>query len=81
MEGKSTEHNGNHDIKIPVIDLPNTDIDEATGFALVDACAKYGFVFVKGKGLGFTADVLDNTFELVSFSDLSMYCDLESKSI
>ena len=53
------------DLQIPVVDIPQSGGDEDTGTALVDACAKYGFVFVRGEGLGFSADALDSTFELV----------------
>ena len=55
----------NHNLQIPVIDLPQSGGDEDTGTALVDACAKYGFVFVRGEGLGFSFNALDEAFELV----------------
>lgn len=32
---------------------------------LVDAVARYGFVFVRGEGIGFTRHILDNAFALV----------------
>lgn len=54
------------DIPIPVVDISN--VDTQTGADLVDAIAKWGFVFVKGKGLGFTPRVIDHTFELVRSS-------------
>ncbi len=68
MQGNSIEEGVNDDIQIPVIDIPESGSDEATGLALVNACAKYGFVFIKGKSLGFTADVLNRTFDLVGIS-------------
>lgn len=52
--------------QIPVIDLPpSEETDEKTGTALVDACASHGFVFVRGKGVGFSSDALNGIFELV----------------
>lgn len=54
-----------HELQIPVIDLPPFAADEKTGTALVDACATYGFVFVRGTQLGFSPDSLDDVFELV----------------
>lgn len=50
-------------VNIPVIDISN--MDTQTGADLVNAIAKWGFVFVKGKGKGFTPDVIDATFQLV----------------
>ena len=67
MQGNPTKEDQNGDIQIPVIDIPELGSDEATGLALVEACAKYGFVFIKGRSLGYTADTLDRTFQLVSF--------------
>ena len=52
-------------LHIPVIDLPSSGPDEKTASALVDACATYGFVFVRGDSLGFSSDALDGIFELV----------------
>lgn len=51
-------------LQIPVIDISNVDA-ENTADQLVDAVTRYGFVFVKGEGIGFTKPVLDNAFELV----------------
>ena len=68
---------GHGGIQIPVIDIPQSSNTEATGLALVDACAKYGFVFVKGKTLGFTPDILNETFELVRIPECEVF-DLES---
>ena len=56
----------------PTIQIPVIDISEAieadavdTAERLVDAITRYGFVFVKGEGLGFTRSILDNVFALV----------------
>ena len=54
------------DTTIPVIDISN--VDTQTGADLVDAIAKWGFVFIKGKELGFSPRVIDATFELVRSS-------------
>lgn len=51
-------------LKIPVIDI--SEASEAdTADQLVDAVARYGFVFIKGESIGFTKRVLDDTFALV----------------
>ena len=52
-------------LQLPVINLLQSGPDEDIGAALVDACAKYGFVFVRGEGLGFSSETLDDAFELV----------------
>lgn len=50
-------------LKIPVIDI--SEASEAdTADQLVDAVARYGFVFIKGESIGFTKRVLDDTFAL-----------------
>ena len=50
--------------QIPVIALSGANAQTAD--QLVKAVAEYGFVFVKGEGLGFTAQILNDTFALVS---------------
>lgn len=51
-------------LQIPVIDL--SEASEAnTADQLVDAVARYGFVFIKGEGTGFTKQIFDDTFALV----------------
>ncbi|MCJ1247746.1 hypothetical protein MMC30_004961 [Trapelia coarctata] len=47
---------------IPVIDI--SEPSDQTGHELVDAAARYGFVFIKSKSVGFTADVIDQMFAL-----------------
>lgn len=49
--------------KIPVVDVSSATAE--TGDQLVEAVARFGFVFVRGQDLGFTAQILDDTFELV----------------
>ena len=53
--------------QIPVIDIG----DPSTADRLVDAAASYGFVFIKGENLGFTADILNETFALVRLDFLA----------
>lgn len=48
---------------IPVIDISNEDA--RTGIELVDAVEKWGFVFVRGEGLGFKLQDIEGAFELV----------------
>lgn len=48
---------------IPVIDISNEDA--RTGIELVDAVEKWGFVFVRGQGLGFKIQDIEGAFELV----------------
>lgn len=50
--------------QIPVIDISEASAAD-TADQLVDAVARYGFVFVRGGGLGFTRQILDNAFTLV----------------
>ncbi|CAD6594320.1 MAG: hypothetical protein ASARMPRED_009144 [Alectoria sarmentosa] len=49
--------------QIPVIDISEASAAD-TADQLVDAVARYGFVFVRGEGLGFTRHILDNAFAL-----------------
>ena len=51
------------DIYIPVIDISNEDAQ--TGIELVDAVEKWGFVFVRGEGLGFKLQDIEGAFQLV----------------
>lgn len=53
------------DIYIPVIDISNEDAQ--TGIELVDAVEKWGFVFVRGEGLGFKLQDIEGAFQLVGF--------------
>lgn len=48
---------------IPVIDISGSQQD--IGDQLVIAIRQWGFVFVKGNNTGFTAPLIDHTFELV----------------
>lgn len=51
------------DLSIPVIDISNEDAN--TGIELVDAVEKWGFVFVRGDGLGFKPQDIEGAFQLV----------------
>lgn len=51
------------DLSIPVIDISNEDAN--TGIELVDAVEKWGFVFVRGDGLGFKSQDIEGAFQLV----------------
>ena len=54
-------------IQIPVIDISEASAADTVDTAdrLVDAITRYGFVFVKGEGIGFTRPILDKVFALV----------------
>jgi hypothetical protein len=52
-----------NDSQIPVIDISNGN--DQTAHDLVDAATRYGFVFIKSKGLGFSVEIVDRMFELV----------------
>ena len=64
MSGMSPTQSNGQNLQIPVIDLSHATA--TTADKLIDAVSRYGFVFVKGEGLGFTSEILDNTFALVS---------------
>lgn len=51
-------------VNIPVIDILNADAQ--VGEQLVDAVVRWGFVFIKAHGSGFTPDIIDNMFQIVS---------------
>ena len=51
------------DEQIPVIDI--SSINEISGTRIVDAVHKWGFAFIKGSDIGFTASLIDRMFELV----------------
>jgi hypothetical protein len=59
-------------IELPVIDISNPH-DPAVGKAMLEAAAKYGFLYVNSKGTDFTAEDVDHGFELVS---LYLYDDI-----
>lgn len=52
-------------IELPVIDISNPH-DPAVGKAMLDAAAKYGFLYVNSKCTDFTVEDVDRGFELVS---------------
>ena len=64
MSGMSPTQSNGQNLQIPVIDLSHATA--TTADKLVDAVSRYGFVFVKSKGLGFTSEIIDDTFALVS---------------
>lgn len=51
-------------IELPVIDISDPH-DRAVGKAMLDAAAKYGFLYVNSKGSDFTAEDVDRAFGLV----------------
>jgi hypothetical protein len=51
-------------IELPVIDISNPH-DPAVGKAMLDAAAKYGFLYVNSKGTDFTVEDVNRGFELV----------------
>jgi hypothetical protein len=51
-------------IELPVIDISNPH-NPAVGKAMLDAAAKYGFLYVNSKGTDFTTEDVDHAFGLV----------------
>lgn len=51
-------------IELPVIDISDPN-DPAVGKAMLDAAAKYGFLYVNSKGSDFTVEDVDRGFALV----------------
>lgn len=51
-------------IKLPILDISNPD-DVATGKAMLDAAARYGFLYVDSQGSDFSAEDVKKAFELV----------------
>lgn len=51
-------------IELPVIDISNPH-DPAVGKAMLDAAAKYGFLYVNSKGTDFTVEDVNHAFGLV----------------
>jgi hypothetical protein len=51
-------------IELPVIDISDPH-DPAVGKAMLDAAAKYGFLYVNSKGSDFTPKDVDHAFGLV----------------
>lgn len=62
--GAKRNNGSSAQIQIPVIDISEASAAD-TADQLVDAVARYGFIFVRGEGLGFTRQILDNAFALV----------------
>lgn len=59
-------------IELPVIDISNPH-DPAVGKAMLDAAAKYGFLYVNSKGTDFSVADVDHGFELVLITPCYMY--------
>lgn len=51
-------------IELPVIDISNPH-DPAVGKAMLEAAAKYGFLYVNSKGTDFAVEDVDHAFGLV----------------
>lgn len=63
-------------IRLPVIDISNPTPE--VGHAMIDAAAEYGFLFIESKGIDFTAEEVDRTFEIVRFAKIllrNISCD------
>lgn len=52
-------------IELPVIDISDPH-DPTVGKAMLDAAAKYGFLYVNSKGSDFSSEDVDHAFGLVS---------------
>ncbi|KAI9831324.1 MAG: hypothetical protein M1819_005098 [Sarea resinae] len=50
------------DVRLPVIDISTPDA--RAGNEIVDAASKYGFLFIKAQGSGFSQNDIDRMFEL-----------------
>jgi hypothetical protein len=59
----------NDTIELPIIDISSPTLE--VGRQMIDAAAKYGFLYVDTKGTDFTAEMVDREFELVSLSPAS----------
>lgn len=54
-------------IQLPIIDISNPD-DPAVGKTMLDAAAKYGFLYVDSRGSDFTPDDVKRAFGLVRYA-------------
>jgi hypothetical protein len=57
-------------IELPVIDISDPH-DPAVGKAMLDAAAKYGFLYVNSKGSDFTPKDVNHAFDLVRMDNAS----------
>jgi hypothetical protein len=51
-------------VKLPVINI--SDPTPQVGRLMIDAAAKYGFLYIDTSGTEFTPEIVDRQFELVS---------------
>lgn len=58
-------------IELPVIDISNPH-DPDVGKSMLDAAAKYGFLYVDSKGSDFTREDVDHAFDLVRISHIAV---------
>lgn len=58
-------------IELPVIDISDPH-DPAVGKAMLDAAAKYGFLYVNSKGTDFATEDVDRGFELVCIPSMTL---------
>lgn len=58
-------------VELPIIDLSNPE-DPVVGKAMLDAAAKYGFLYVNSKGTDFTSQDVERAFGLVRTSSWAM---------
>lgn len=60
---------------VAALQLPIFDISDPTpevGRSMIEAAAKYGFLYVDTKGTGFTEAIVDRQFEMVSGLSLTI---------
>ena len=60
---------------VAALQLPIFDISDPTpevGRSMIEAAAKYGFLYVDTKGTGFTEATVDRQFEMVSGLSLTI---------
>lgn len=58
-------------IELPVIDISNPH-DPAVGKAMLEAAAKYGFLYVNSKGTDFATEDVDHAFGLVCIASFNI---------
>lgn len=69
-------------IDLPVIDISDPH-DPIVGKAMLDAAAKYGFLYVNSKGTDFTAEDVEHAFELVCILPIAgcLYGDTHTATV
>jgi hypothetical protein len=57
---------GEDTVKLPIINISETTPE--VGHQMIDAAAKYGFLYIDTRGTGFTPEIVERQFELVSLA-------------